>query len=193
MFSTNLDPPRLPTGRPSGHQQTASGPEAPSVSSQPVPPAPARRPPASPRSAGLPAGPAAPPAGPAPPPTAAPPPAAAAQRSAAAPPAEPTQHTQPAHAALWNGRCPGQREGDEIVQISRLPGLDKDAFVQHTRADRHSSAHIAIMLRFCAAAEANGAAGERAADKEREGDGSVRPELLVLAGSRQTGNRAAAS
>ncbi len=149
-----MKPPKLilpsdpSTGRPSGHQQTASGPEASSIPAQPVPPAPARLPPASHRSAGLPARPAALSTGPAPPPTAAPPPAAAAQRSAAAattaaaaavavhaaaPPAEPTQHTQPAHAAaLWNGRSLGQMRGDKIVQISRLHGLDKDRCICST-------------------------------------------------------------
>lgn len=50
------------------------------------------------------------------------------------------------------------------------------------------------MVCFSAATEADGAAGEHgehAADKEREGDGSVYSELLVLSVSHQTGNRAA--
>lgn len=53
------------------------------------------------------------------------------------------------------------------------------------------------MACFCAAAEVDGAAGElgerAAADKEREADGSVRPELHVLSVSRQTGSGAAAA
>lgn len=98
----------LPTGGPSGHQQAASGPEAPSISTQPVPSA----------SAGLPAESASPPAAAAPHPAAAgcgAPAAAAAvasQRPAAAPPTEPTQHVQPAHAALFNGRLPGRTAAD---------------------------------------------------------------------------------